>query len=181
MKKPVPVLAAVCLLATAAVVRADTVLTPVGDPVDGGCWNQKFQVRGGNFNEIQVEIVSGALESPGVKDFSSPGWSYVAGDKVEDVAYSGPANTDLTFDVTFGGSCSTPVEVSFQAYDRDTCVCNTDLCYSGCGSCSDWHYGSCPPCPHKVTGEPVPEPVSLVFFGTGLVGVVGYVTRRRNR
>jgi uncharacterized membrane protein len=27
--------------------------------------------------------------------------------------------------------------------------------------------------------DPVPEPVSMIFFGTGLIGVVGYVARRR--
>ena len=27
--------------------------------------------------------------------------------------------------------------------------------------------------------SPVPEPISMIFFGTGLVGVVGYVARRR--
>jgi len=29
--------------------------------------------------------------------------------------------------------------------------------------------------------SPVPEPISMIFFGTGLVGVFGYVARRRNR
>ena len=33
----------------------------------------------------------------------------------------------------------------------------------------------------NLTGNVVPEPVSLIFFGTGLVGVFGYVARRRNR
>jgi hypothetical protein len=31
----------------------------------------------------------------------------------------------------------------------------------------------------QLTYEPVPEPVSLVFFGTGLAGVLGFVARRR--
>jgi hypothetical protein len=30
-----------------------------------------------------------------------------------------------------------------------------------------------------VTGTPIPEPVSMIFFGTGLVAVGGYVARRR--
>ena len=30
-------------------------------------------------------------------------------------------------------------------------------------------------------GIATPEPISMIFFGTGLVGVVGYVARRRNR
>jgi len=28
---------------------------------------------------------------------------------------------------------------------------------------------------------PIPEPISMIFFGTGLVGVVTYVSRRRMR
>ena len=31
----------------------------------------------------------------------------------------------------------------------------------------------------NLTGEPVPEPISMIFFGTGLVAVGGYVSRRR--
>jgi hypothetical protein len=27
--------------------------------------------------------------------------------------------------------------------------------------------------------DPVPEPISMIFFGTGLVAVGGYVSRRR--
>jgi len=30
-------------------------------------------------------------------------------------------------------------------------------------------------------GAPIPEPISLIFFGTGLVGVFGFVARRRMR
>jgi hypothetical protein len=34
--------------------------------------------------------------------------------------------------------------------------------------------------PDITYGILVPEPISLIFFGTGLVGVCGYVARRRN-
>jgi len=32
-----------------------------------------------------------------------------------------------------------------------------------------------------VSESPIPEPISMIFFGTGLVGVFGFVTRRRMR
>ena len=182
MKKLVPVWAAVWLLATTTVVRADTVLTAVGDPVNGGCFNQKFEVSGGKFNEIQVEMVSpGALERPAVSNFSSPSWSSVGGDWVTEVACSGPAGTDLAFDVTFGGSSSTSLQFNFQAYDKDTLVCSYGVSYNGCGFGSGWSCG--PPCggkcPPPIVTAPVPEPVSMIFFGTGLVAVGGYMARRR--
>jgi hypothetical protein len=33
----------------------------------------------------------------------------------------------------------------------------------------------------NVHAETIPEPVSLVFFGTGMAGVFGFVARRRIR
>jgi hypothetical protein len=33
----------------------------------------------------------------------------------------------------------------------------------------------------SISGAVIPEPLSMIFFGTGLVGVLGYVSRRRMR
>ena len=30
-------------------------------------------------------------------------------------------------------------------------------------------------------GAPIPEPISIIFFGTGIVGVAGFVARRKMR
>jgi hypothetical protein len=34
---------------------------------------------------------------------------------------------------------------------------------------------------YEVSLTPIPEPVSMIFFGTGLVGVAGFMKRRKMR
>jgi len=76
----------------------------------------------------------------------------------------------------FGYDSSDPSTI----YIDDTWDAGTDtMTWGGTYSSKD-HYG--------VTvieleqhDERIPEPVSVLFFGTGLVGVVGYVARKRAR
>jgi FG-GAP repeat len=44
---------------------------------------------------------------------------------------------------------------------------------NGIGSGAAFIYGA------SVSAEPVPEPMSMIFFGTGVVGVLGFVSRRK--
>jgi hypothetical protein len=48
----------------------------------------------------------------------------------------------------------------------------------GFGFDPDCHYNNCG-IKLKITTAPVPEPGSLVVFGTGLAGLIGFATRRR--
>jgi len=177
MKKLILVWAAVCLLATASIVRAGTVgLVPVGGAV-GSDWSQEFNESGvGNFNWLQVEMVTGSLVNPAFTGFSSPGWLYAAGDEVTDVAYSGPASTNLDWYINFAGPSSTPLTFYFQAYDGSNLVDSAIAGWTGSG----WQIADPGgPQSRQITSPVLPEPISMIFFGTGLVAVSGYVSRRR--
>ena len=113
----------------------------------------------------------------------SPGWSYVAGDD-EIARATGPAVSALNLTVNFQGDAPTPTVYDFQAYYDGGCVDDWRMFIDSNGnwtyvSWSPNNYLNPPPGEPVASGLPVPEPISMLFFGTGLVAVGGYVARRR--
>ena len=83
----------------------------------------------------------------------------------------GPSNaTSLIAGIDFAGSTLYGLDISGDVYTINPLNGATMLLGNTGGQ--SWV---------DLTIAPVPEPISMIFFGTGLVGVVGYVARRRNR
>jgi hypothetical protein len=99
-------------------------------------------------------------------------------------AYNGPGEsaTSLTLEGYNGanlvGTATIPLSFSAFVYTPVNFNNITELEFIGVGpnSGSGWveYWGM-----DNLEYTPVPEPISMIFFGTGLVAVGGYVSRRR--
>lgn len=141
--------------------------TPYGDPVITGSWVQGFNDQNATaFNNIEIVMTAGGpLESPGITNFSNPGWSVLFG--ATDTTASGPLTNNLTFYVHFLSGIASPLTFNFFAY-QDT----TLLEYAT----ADWTGHAWVITEHAPAS--LPEPTSLMLFGSGLIGVAGVIRRK---
>jgi len=186
------VLAVTCLPALANRVFATPVLTGVGSAP--GDWTPAYFYEGapligpasgpGTFDAVQIEWVSGSQFQVPAMTGLTPGWSELYASPTIALA-TGSEVSALNLTVNFEGSTPIPTVYDFQAYYNGGCVDDWRMFVDSSGNWSyvSWSKGNFldPPPPELrlVNGVPVPEPVSMIFFGTGLVAVGGYVARRR--
>jgi len=115
------------------------------------------------------------FEAPVFSNFSEGGWVQVAGNGSTSSAYAGPQSTYVTWTQLFTPDSSVPLEFAFAAYAGNVQVDTTDCIWNG----SSWSTPDPAPNPQAQAYQQLPEPISMIFFGTGLVAVGGYVARRR--
>ena len=207
MKRLAVVLTLACLMVLTSSVFAAPMLTGAGNVPSDWPATPIFYEGGplvgpdastdtsGTFNAIRIEWISGSLfEVPGVQNLSA-GWSYIGGnDKI--ALATGPAVSALNLTVNFASASLEPAVYDFQAYLNGGCVDAWTMYLDSNGSWNDQVYTPANGSGYVSWGSPyyvaipneftevssaVPEPVSMIFFGTGLVGVCGYLARRRNR
>lgn len=115
----------VSIVATSALCLGD--LTPIGDPVQGNSWKQRFQETGvDNFDFIAITKIDesfaalpgAGFETPAFRNFSQGGWSS-SGTVLVSTATRTTTSTNTQFDVWFGGSKSDPLQFIFFAYEDD--------------------------------------------------------------
>ena len=185
MKSFVFILAVGCMLVAASTGMAGTVMA-VGD-LSGTDWSQQWYDTG-PLNIVQIEPQApDLLALPGLSNASVPGSLVVnTTTAVEFVATS--VTPDIYINTNF--QAAAPVEGTtfyWQTFDGSTLNDDVKLVYDpqnllptnvpGYYNPGGGWYGI-----QSLTVQEnpiVPEPVSMIFFATGLVGIGGYMTRRR--
>jgi hypothetical protein len=195
MKRYVFVLAMVCLLAIVPGAMAGSAI--IGQSTSIGSWEQEFYENGlyyappdysvltaYSFDRWQVEMVDGSLDMPppggDLPGLSAAGWDY-CGTTAWAVITSPTPVSDLYFQLAFQGNDG-PVSFDSQIFLGDVLEGTQFTAYNEPQYGSGWQYFN----PHDTDvltfGDApifVPEPVSMIFFGTGVVGMLGYVSRRK--
>lgn len=147
-------------------------------------WSQTFNESGvGTFDEWAVFMKEGTVLFTGAWDYSSPGWS-----DHEDPSFifaQGPDTSNMNFNIGF--SDGTPFKFDFFAFDNTPAAKILRE-----GAIASWDNGwSFQVLDNQsalrlydtdmAANAPVPEPASMLLFGTGVAGL-GYLrTRKRKR
>ncbi len=176
----------VALILTVGISQSSASITAIGDPIEGNSWGQGINESGvGTFDMIAAQIVSGGpLEAQVFRSISVAGWTDqptagVGLNRTLGIA-QGPLTTNITFNLWFIGSSSTPLSVNLFAYRGSTLVDSALASWSG----HNWTFtnGASPtPTAEALNASIVPEPASLVVWSMlGLaIGSAGFWRRRK--
>ena len=124
-------------IATSAIANADYV--PIGDPIEGNSWTQQFNESGvGNYDLMGVVMVSADdyFEGNTFSGYTVGGWAahYKDHPTTPTVASAiGPKTDNMTFNITFSGSSSNPLDFYFYAFDGDVIIEIAKASWSGTG------------------------------------------------
>ncbi len=168
------VVLAVLLAGLVSSARADVL--SVGDPSLNHSWSQGFYAwtTTSPWDSMQFFIVGNTFSAPGVSGLNN-GWT---GAFSSTSAYASgatlPTGAQEYFTLTFSGTPSSPASfyVDFLQYYGTTLLLNGES-VRGTWNGSSWNFVALPN-----DYKPIPEPASLLLFGSGLIGAAGALRRR---
>jgi hypothetical protein len=96
-------------------------LAPIGDPLEGGSWGQRFNESNvGDFDFMAVRMSSDhKFEQPTFRNFSSGVWSVAENSSMTLANAAGPTVTSLNFDLWFEPAKSEPLAFDFVSFHGD--------------------------------------------------------------
>jgi len=153
-------------------------ITPIGGPVEGNSWSQRFAESGvGLFDLVAVRMTSAGdtFESATHVNFSVLGWAtiYENDPLIPTLATAaGPAITYLEWDINFAGAKSDPLVFDFVAFNGTTLLESAIASWSG----SSWTFTT--GCWNPTRADVIPAPGAVLLGSLG-VGLVGWLRRRR--
>ena len=164
-------------------------LVPIGEPVEGGSWEQRFYEDLGTYNMVAVKMITSldsfehTLIKASLSNFDNTGWSllYENGPKYPTIASAqgplagnGPIQGWLYFDIQFAGSKSgNPLTFEFASY-KNSVLNSAATCTWTPGSWAIINYGASPPSSFSLKYYevvPVPAAVLLGILGFCVAGV----------
>ena len=145
-----------------------------GDPTDIGSWSQQWYENQLGITSIQAKIDGANFTSPAGSEFSISGWTLQWQTSNEYVA-AGPATTAwLWWNENYQPATTVPFTVHYQAYIGNTLAVNQDCKWS-----PGWSYPN-PTWEQETPLEnPIPEPLTLLAFGSAVAGIGAYIRKRR--
>ncbi len=162
--------AAVMLAATSAQAVID-----IGDPVEGGSWEQMFNqssgdIGGSAFTRMDLIMYSpgDSFESPWVYSFSQPGWSATSVSTTYLIASRTSSSTSVNFTVKFAGTKANALDFYVYTWNGTALVGNERAHWSG----SAWSFDKLAPIPA------VPEPGTILAGALLLLPFAASTIRR---
>jgi hypothetical protein len=162
------------VLLLSATATADIVITPLGEPIEGGSWSQVFGLEPDTaedaFDFMAVQMASAdSFECPAMGPFSKPGWANT--DLSPTLAYAtGPVVTELFgLYINFEGDKDRDEDLVFDLaqYSGNTWIQTARLVWPAhSDGCEDW----------VVSYEGVWDPGRLDMIpapGAALLGLIG--------
>ena len=162
---------AALLLLTAGSAFAD--LTPIGGPVEGGSWAQRFEITGvGNFDLVAVTMTSpgDAFESPTHSEFDNDDWALLVESPSGTPLFAsagGPTVDYLDWRIGFSAEDDNPLEFDLTAFNSLGVAGSWHVSWDGTGETGDDGW----------TITPIPAPAALLLGAIGL-GLAGWLKRR---
>jgi hypothetical protein len=171
MKKLVALGAGLILLAANA---AFADLTPIGDPVGGNSWSQRFQESGAGYYDLMaVRMTSSGdtFESATFSNFNPGTWSLLYendGGTPTLASASGPSVNWAQFDIKFAGDSSNQLAFDFVAFKTgsDTIAESVHAAWN-----NGWTITAGTWNPTRAQVVPLPAAVLLGMLGMGVAGL----------